>query len=182
MPLPSRRALEAPFTRPLRPPPVQQGIITTGPGKVVTAAFAGLKLALRFPRSRQVLGKVLPIFGFGGVVAGGLAVEKAITTGISAFRPKGVSMTMAPGPQIIGQVVTQGPFPIQFIRVWQAGFATFAMDTEGRRWVFRTKLGIWKRVRVRRNIVISGKDIDRARRLIRTTNRLTKMVKTLKKV
>lgn len=70
---------------------------------------------------------------------------------------------------------TVGGFPVRFVKSWQAGAATFAIDTEGRRWVFRNKLGIWKRVKVVRNIVISGKDMYRARRLIRVSRRLQTM-------
>lgn len=62
--------------------------------------------------------------------------------------------------------------PVTLVKVWRAGLATFAIDNEGRRWAFRNKLGIWKRVPVRRNIVISGKDILRAKRLIRKSRQL----------
>lgn len=62
--------------------------------------------------------------------------------------------------------------PVTLVKVWKAGLATFAIDNEGRRWAFRNKLGIWKRVPVRRNIVISGKDILRAKRLIRKSRQL----------
>jgi len=72
-------------------------------------------------------------------------------------------------------MTTVGGFPVRFVKSWQAGAATFAIDTEGRRWVFRNNLGIWKRVKVVRNIVISGKDMYRARRLIRVSRRLQTM-------
>lgn len=65
--------------------------------------------------------------------------------------------------------------PVQFVRIWQAGLATFAIDMEGRRWVFRNKLGIWKRCPYRRNIVISGKDIMRAKRLVRKSRQLQRL-------
>jgi hypothetical protein len=51
---------------------------------------------------------------------------------------------------------------------------TFVMLTDGRRFVL-TKHGVWKRVRVTHNIVISSKDIRRARKLVRTSERLNKL-------
>lgn len=74
-----------------------------------------------------------------------------------------------------GQIVTPGPVPVEFVKSWQACAALFAIDTQGVRWVWRPKLGIWKRIRNTRNIVISGKDIRRARRLVRISKRLNKM-------
>jgi len=72
-------------------------------------------------------------------------------------------------------VVTPGPVPVQFVKTWQACAAIFGIDSEGKRWVWRPKLGIWKRIRVTRNIVISGKDVRRARRLVSISKRLNKL-------
>ncbi len=72
-------------------------------------------------------------------------------------------------------VVTPGPVPVQFVKQWQACAALFGIDDQGHRWVWRPKLGIWKRIRVTRNIVISGKDVRRARRLVAVSKRLNKL-------
>lgn len=74
-----------------------------------------------------------------------------------------------------GTIVTPGPVPVTFVKSWRACEALFAIDDQGVRWVWRPKLGIWKRIRVTRNIVISGKDLRRAKRLVRISKRLNKM-------
>jgi len=116
-------------------------------------------------------------------VGGGLATDLAVR-GIQSIRiplPRRQEVDMAPirrpaGPPMRRDtVVTPGPVPVQFVKTWQACAAFFAIDTQGVRWVWRPRLGIWKRIRVTRNIVISGKDIRRARRLVRISKRLNKM-------
>ncbi len=77
-------------------------------------------------------------------------------------------------------VVIGGQGPVTFVKGWQAGEAIFAIDSEGKRWAWRPKLGIWKRTRVFNNIVISRKDVFRARRLIRTSKRLNAIRKGLR--
>ena len=77
-------------------------------------------------------------------------------------------------------VVIGGQGPVTFVKMWRAGEAVFAIDSEGKRWAWRPKLGIWKRTRVFNNIVISRKDVFRARRLIRTSKRLNAIRKGLR--
>jgi len=159
-----------------------RGLGPAGRRALLRAGPAGL-------RSAQVRTVATQAATLAGAVAGLPALAGLVSPALPiilpgeglAPMPHQLPAIPAPAPVIVGQVVTQGPFPVQFVKIWQAGLATFAIDSEGRRWVFRNKLRIWKRVRVTRNIVISGKDFQRARRIIRVTNRLVKMSKALKK-
>jgi len=159
-----------------------RGLGPVGRRALLRAGPAGL-------RSAQVRTIGAQALALGGAVAGlpalaGLgqqAIQPIVSGGGITTMPHLPAQMPGAPPVIVGQVVTEGPFPIAFVKMWQAGLATFAIDSEGRRWVFRNKLGIWKRVRATRNIVISGKDFQRARRIIRVTNRLVKMSKALKK-
>jgi len=96
--------------------------------------------------------------------------------GTGSFQLAGPSSAPAlrPADLVVGQ---QGP--VQFVKMWQAGAAIFAIDSEGKRWAWRPKLGIWKRTRVFTNIVISRKDVFRARRLVRVSKRLNAIRKSI---
>lgn len=121
-------------------------------------------------------------------VAGGLATE-ALVRGVESVRqgrPEEMAQVLAPRrpssqvPVRRGQIVTPGPVPVEFVKTWQACAALFAIDDQGVRWVWRPRLGIWKRIRNTRNIVISGKDLRRAKRLVRISKRLNAMRKQLR--
>ena len=148
------------------------------PGPLILAGLAAAPLAgrvgahvarygTRLWRSRQAL------TGFGRASALGLGAAGAVEISGRAVGSWGGG----PPATIPSQRMSAAGsgFPVQFVKQWQAGAATFAIDNEGRRWVFRVKLGYWKRVKVVRNIVISGKDMYRARRLIRVSRRLQTM-------
>ena len=133
-------------------------------------------------RARQILRPLVGLGVTGAVAAGGTILATQL---VSQDRQKngqiGSGFKEAPRlpaqrmPVRRGQIVTPGPVPVEFVKSWQACAALFAIDTQGVRWVWRPKLGIWKRIRNTRNIVISGKDIRRARRLVRISKRLNKM-------
>jgi len=136
---------------------------------------------LRAFRARQIQGATAGAAAIG--VGAGLATE-ALVSGVpralEAIRrddpmQNGISRRPSRLPVRRGQSVTPGPVPVEFVKSWRACEALFAIDDQGHRWVWRPKLGIWKRIRVTRNIVISGKDIRRARRLVRISKRLNKM-------
>jgi len=128
-------------------------------------------------RSRQVLS---PALAAGGALAAGIGGDIALSQGLQALGGAGVLARGASGGAVVGglpeisQAVGAGIVGPLFIpaKFWQAGAATFALDTEGRRWVWIPTQNRWKKVKVVRNIVISGKDITRARRLIRVSRRL----------
>ena len=136
---------------------------------------------LRGLRARQIIRAGGPAIGLGLAASAGteLAVSGA-RAGFEAIQRRG-RMSMAPtrrypqAPVRRGTIVTPGPVPVTFVRQWQACAALFAIDDQGQRWVWRPKLGIWKRIRNTRNIVISGKDLRRAKRLVRISKRLNKM-------
>lgn len=136
-------------------------------------------------RSRQVIQAGLFGTGAAAVQYGVTQVIEKVDEMVSpVMTPNGgigavTQRTFPSAPQTVGQIVTPGPVPVTFVRAWRAGAALFAIDSEGRRWAWRPKLGIWKRTRVYRNIVISTKDISRARRLVRTSKRLNALRKSL---
>ena len=133
----------------------------------------------------------------GGILGGRSAKDIATTVGIAAiggaafegagalvreFPDINFGQTQLPsGPAVRpADIVIGGQGPVTFVKSWQAGEALFAIDSEGKRWAWRPKLGIWKRTRVFTNIVISRKDVFRARRLIRTSKRLNAIRKGLR--
>lgn len=103
---------------------------------------------------------------FEGEAQAGFPMQQRAPAGAPAVRP--------------ADIVVGGQGPVSFVKMWRAGEAIFAIDSEGKRWAFRPKLGIWKRTRVFTNIVISRKDVFRARRLIRTSKRLNAIRKGLR--
>lgn len=160
-------------------------------GAPIAARFGsrGVPLALRFVRergfrglrARQILRPAVTLAASTGLAAGAAvlgtaAVRVATDRNGNGGQPMPLQQP-SPGrmPVRRGQIVTPGPVPVEFVKSWQACAALFAIDTQGVRWVWRPKLGIWKRIRNTRNIVISGKDIRRARRLVRISKRLNKM-------
>lgn len=62
----------------------------------------------------------------------------------------------------------------QELKSWSTPTTTFVLTTTGL-WVFQPKTGTWIRARRYTNIVISSKDIYRAKRLVRTSVRLSKL-------
>jgi len=115
--------------------------------------------------------------GLGGVVGGLLGKSPGAVVGGAMLGSElaGAARELFEGSGETSGMQLTAPgtvHPVTLVKVWRAGLATFAIDNEGRRWAFRNKLGIWKRVPVRRNIVISGKDILRAKRLIRKSRQL----------
>jgi len=150
--------------------------------RLLPRGFAFLRQrGLRGFRAGQVIRAGAPAVGLG--LAASAATELAVRgTGeaISRLRERN-NMAMAPigrfpqAPVRRGTIVTPGPVPVEFVRTWQACAALFAIDDQGQRWVWRPRLGIWKRIRNTRNIVISGKDLRRAKRLVRISKRLNKM-------
>lgn len=147
-------------------------------------AFA--RSGFRSLRSRQVIraGAASTAVGVGASFATE-GVVRGITSGVQALRRNGQVSTVPvrrfpQAPVRRGTIVTPGPVPVQFVKQWQACAALFAIDDQGHRWVWRPKLGIWKRIRNTRNIVISGKDLRRARRLVRISKRLNKMRTSLR--
>lgn len=151
------------------------------PGLLARFTGAGIRQARFVPGVRGGLSAV-------AAGSGGFAVEEAIDRLIQPGGPQMPLTTTAlapvsafPAPPVrTGTVVTPGPVPVVFVKAWQAGMALFAIDSQGVRWVWRPKLGIWKRIRATRNIVISGKDLRRARRLVRISKRLVKMRQSLR--
>lgn len=129
-------------------------------------------------------------------IAGGLARAPALGTGGQALtaglKAVGVgmvgaglgattAMVMAPRlrPEITALptetiAIAPGALP-QIVKTWQAGAALFAMDNTGQRWVWIVRQFRWKRIRNTRNIVISGKDMRRARKIISASKRLNDM-------
>jgi len=156
-------------------------------GRIIGAR--GVPFALRFLsrrgfrgfRARQVLRPAAGLALTGGVAAGGTILGARFLNGNGGNGMAIPGQSLAPGrslprpPMRQGQVVTPGPVPVEFVKSWQACAAIFAIDSQGQRWVWRPKLGIWKRIRNTRNIVISGKDLRRAKRLVRISKRLNKM-------
>jgi len=160
-----------------------------GAALVAPRAIRGAPGAFRFiiqrgPRALRARQILRPLTGAVVAGTGAAGVAFGVSQGIDAVqarRRREEPMSMAPRGQPTrlpvrrGQIVTPGPVPVEFVKSWQACAALFAIDTQGVRWVWRPKLGIWKRIRNTRNIVISGKDIRRARRLVRISKRLNKM-------
>lgn len=134
---------------------------------------------------RAVLGGLGRAAAFTGAVAGVgqvLDVASGVFTTEEGFGDTGMLQPIpAQTPaRRIPDIVIGGTGPVTFVKSWRAGDAIFAIDSEGKRWAWRPKLGIWKRTRVFNNIVISRKDVFRARRLIRTSKRLNAIRKGLR--
>ncbi len=132
-------------------------------------------------RGRQAIRAAAGGVGVGLVAS--VATEGAFRLAGEVIRPSRTEVVrVAPSrgrlpqaPMRRDTVITPGPVPVTFVKSWQACEAIFAIDSQGQRWVWRPKLGIWKRIRNTRNIVISGKDLLRAKRLVRISKRLNKM-------
>jgi len=123
---------------------VWRGLGSSGRRALLQAGPSGL-------RSAQVRGVLTQGAALAGAVAGLPALAGLVSPPLPIILP-GEGLAPMPhqlvvpqptSPVIVGQVVTQGPYPVVFVKSWQAGLATFAIDSEGRRWVFRNKLGIW---------------------------------------
>ncbi len=69
--------------------------------------------------------------------------------------------------------------PVQFVKFWRApripSGALFAMDNTGKRWVWKPTQNRWKAIRQTRNIIISGRDLRAAEKLVRVSARLNKV-------
>lgn len=165
-------------------------------GGTLAAGFAFRRLAprgLSFLRRRGFAGfRARPIIRATVGAVGVGALTTAATEGVirgsrlllqrSEEEPMQRQLARRPGPppERRGTIVTAGPVPVTFVKRWRACEAEFGIDTQGVRWVWRPRLGIWKRIRATRNIVISGKDLRRARRLVRISKRLNNMRKSLR--
>ncbi len=134
-----------------------------GPGVLRSAQVSRPALTGAGLFATGVVGDVAISAGLQQLTGGrGMAPAGAGQAGIQGEIP---DVSLAPGAGVVGPLFV----PVKF---WRAGAALFALDTLGKRWVWIPTQGRWKKVKVVRNIVISGKDITRARRLIRTSRRL----------
>jgi len=167
------------------------------PVAIGAGSLAFRKLAprgLSFLRSRGFRGfRARPIIRAAAGSIGVAALAGAVTEGIVRGAPavirirereqpmqQALARRSTQTPVRRGQIVTAGPVPVTFVKRWTACEAQFAIDDQGVRWVWRPRLGIWKRIRNTRNIVISGKDLRRAKRLVRISKRLNKMRQQLR--
>jgi len=165
------------------------GPIISGGGR----AFFPLGVTVAKIAAQRILGGAAGLLGrsnLSRVVTGGLAVAGAAELAgqvIDVFQgggplaqPGTIPFPARAPARRPADIVVGGQGPVTFVKMWRAGEAIFAIDSEGKRWAFRPKLGIWKRTRVFTNIVISRKDVFRARRLIRTSKRLNAIRKGLR--
>ena len=135
-------------------------------GRLGLWAAGSLALPTAARMSGQALGAGARMIGFGGVAA---AAGGAAMANLQSLRAPPTSVL-----PIEAIAVAPGALP-QIVKTWQAGAALFAMDNTGQRWVWVIKQNRWKRIRNTRNIVISGKDMRRARKIISASTRLNDM-------